>query len=78
MVILAVCTFEIELRTMSQERMLSMCMVCVQMKSEFDLQEVFYSILRLFGGVVFWWDFLVELQHFSFERIFVKCKYISA
>lgn len=41
MVVLAVCTFEIELRTMSQERMLSMCMVCVQMKSEFDLQEVF-------------------------------------
>lgn len=44
---LAVCTFEIELSTMSQERMLCMCMVCVQMKSEF------YMILRLFGGVVF-------------------------
>lgn len=57
MVVLAVCTFEIELRTMSQERMLSMCMVCVQMKSEFVSKKYFYSILRLFGAVVFWWDF---------------------
>lgn len=54
MVILAVCTFEIELSTMSQEDAVYVYSVCLQMKSEFVSRKYFYSILRLFGGVVFW------------------------